>query len=391
MPAALFLELGGVIVALAVLARLAGRLGFSPIPLYLVAGLALGEGGLLPVLIAEEFVRVGSEIGVILLLLMLGLEYSAQELIATMKASAPVGLVDLALNFLPGLAAGLLLGWGMIAALFLGGVTYISSSGVVAKLLADLGWTANRETPTVLSILVVEDLVMAVYLPLLVALLVGGSLTGAITSVGAAVLAVSVVLVVALRYGTALSRLIFSHSDEVLVLTILGATLVVAGAAERLHISAAVGAFLVGIALSGPAADRARPLLTPLRDLFAAVFFFFFGLRVDPGTIVQVGGIALLLGLGTALTKLFTGWWGARRQGVGLRGGFRAGALLIARGEFSLIIAGLGVAAGLQAELGPVAAAYVLLMAVAAPLVVRLADPLATGLGQATPATEAGP
>jgi CPA2 family monovalent cation:H+ antiporter-2 len=375
-PAALFLELGGVIVALAVLARLAGRLGFSPIPLYLVAGLALGEGGLLPVVIAGDFVRVGSEIGVILLLLMLGLEYSAQELIETMKASVPVGLLDLALNFLPGLAAGLLLGWGTIGALFLGGVTYISSSGVVAKLLGDLGWTANRETPTVLSILVVEDLVMAVYLPLLVALLVGGSLAGAVTSVGVAVVAVSVVLVVALRYGTALSRLIFSHSDEVLVLSILGATLVVAGAAERLHISAAVGAFLVGIALSGPAADRARPLLTPLRDLFAAVFFFFFGLRVDPGTITQVGGIALLLGLGTALTKLFTGLWGARRQGVGLRGGFRAGSLLIARGEFSLIIAGLGVAAGLQAELGPVAAAYVLLMAVAAPLVVRLLDPI---------------
>jgi CPA2 family monovalent cation:H+ antiporter-2 len=375
-PAALFLELGGVIVALAVLARLAGRLGFSPIPLYLVAGLALGEGGILPVVIAEEFVRVGSEIGVILLLLMLGLEYSAQELIETMKTSVPVGLVDLALNFLPGLVAGLLLGWGTIGALFLGGVTYISSSGVVAKLLADLGWTANRETPTVLSILVVEDLVMAAYLPLLVALLVGGSLAGVVTSVGVAVVAVVAVLVLALRFGTALSRVIFSHSDEALVLTILGATLVVAGAAERLHISAAVGAFLVGIALSGPAADRARPLLTPLRDLFAAVFFFFFGLRVDPGTIAQVGGIALLLGLGTALTKLLTGLWGARRQGVGVRGGFRAGSLLIARGEFSLIIAGLGVAAGLQAELGPVAAAYVLLMAVAAPVVVRLLDPI---------------
>ncbi|MGH8936163.1 MAG: cation:proton antiporter [Acidimicrobiia bacterium] len=376
MPAALFLELGGVIVALAVLARLGGRLGFSPIPLYLVAGLAVGEGGLLPLVIAEEFVRVGSEIGVVLLLLMLGLEYSAQELIETMKGSAPVGLLDLGLNFLPGLAVGLLLGWGTIGALFLGGVTYISSSGVVAKLLGDLGWTANRETPTVLSVLVVEDLVMAVYLPLLAALLVGGSLAGAAISVGVAVVAVAVVLVVALRYGRALSRLTFSHSDEVLLLTILGVTMVVAGAAERLHISAAVGAFLVGIALSGPAADRARPLLMPLRDLFAAVFFFFFGLRVDPGTIVQVSGIALLLGLGTALTKLFTGWWGARRRGVGLRGGLRAGSLLMARGEFSLIIAGLGVAAGLHAELGPVAAAYVLLMAVAAPLAVRLLDPI---------------
>src|SRR6266508_3133669 len=161
--AELLLELGGVILGLGILGRVAGRLGLSPIPLYLLAGLAFGQGGLLPLVTTQEFIQVAAEIGVILLLLLLGLEYSAAELLSSVRASAPAGLVDLTLNFTPGLAAGLLLGWGPLAAITLGGITYISSSGVIAKLLGDLGRLANRETPVVLSILVIEDLAMAAY------------------------------------------------------------------------------------------------------------------------------------------------------------------------------------------------------------------------------------
>jgi CPA2 family monovalent cation:H+ antiporter-2 len=121
--ATVLLELGGVILGLGVLGRLAGRFGLPAIPLYLLAGLAFGEGGLLRLVTAREFIEVGAEIGVILLLLLLGLEYSAGELVASLRRSAPDGLVDLALNFPPGLAAGLLLGWGPLAAVVLGGVT----------------------------------------------------------------------------------------------------------------------------------------------------------------------------------------------------------------------------------------------------------------------------
>jgi monovalent cation:H+ antiporter-2, CPA2 family len=169
----LFLELGAVVVGLAVLARLASRLGFSAIPLYLLAGLAFGNGGLLPLRFTEEFVHVGAEVGVILLLFMLGLEYTGAELTANLRTALPDGLADLLLNFPPGLLAGLLLGWGPLASVLLGGVTYISSSGVVAKVLADLGRVDCPETPAVLSVLVLEDLAMAVYLPLVSVLLVG--------------------------------------------------------------------------------------------------------------------------------------------------------------------------------------------------------------------------
>ncbi len=378
--AELFLELGGVILALGVLGRIAGKVGLSPIPLYLLAGLAFGKGGLLPLVTATEFIQPGAEIGVILLLLLLGIEYSAEELTGALRRSAGAGLVDLALNFTPGLAAGLLLGWPLLAAVVLGGVTYVSSSGIAAKLLGDLGRLGNRETPVVLSILVMEDLAMAAYLPVLTGLLAAGTLLAKVVPVMVALAAVAAVLAVTLRWGGTISRLVFTPNDEVLLLVILGLALLVAGIAQQLQVSAAVGAFLVGIAISGPAAASAGPLLAPLRDLFAAVFFVFFGLQTDPGQLPAVILPALALAVVTGLTKVAAGWWAAGRAGIGPAGRLRAGTILVARGEFSIVIAGLAVAAGLHSRVGPLATAYVLALAVIGPLVTRFADPLATVL-----------
>ena len=370
----LLLELGAIVLGLALFARLAVSIGFSPIPLYLLAGLAFGEGGLLPVVTADAFIEVGAEIGVILLLLMLGLEYSARELTEGLRTGWRDGLLDAALNFAPGFAAGLILGWGVVAALLLGGVTYISSSGIVAKVIADLGWIGNRETPAVLSVLVQEDLVMAAFLPIVAVLLAGTAPFNAALSIVIAVGAVALVIGIALRWGDRMSRAVFSPSDEATLLSIFGITLLVAGAAEQLAVSAAVGAFLVGLTLSGDAADRARVLLGPLRDLFGAVFFVFFGLQIDPGTIPPVLWTALVLCAIGVVTKSATGWLTARRAGIGTRGRLRAASLLIARGEFSIAIAALGVSAGVEPALGPVTAAYVLSLAVAGPVLSRLAD-----------------
>lgn len=374
--AMLFIELGAIVVGLAILARIALGVGFSPIPLYLLAGLAFGEGGLLPLDLSEDFVAVGSELGVILLLFLLGLEYTADELSTGLRRNLPAGALDAATSFTPGLATGLLLGWEPVAAIVLGGVTYISSSGVIAKVLADLNRLGNRETPTVLSILVIEDLVMAVYLPLVAVLLTGAGLAAGLGSLAVAVGAVAAVLVAALRWGEPISRVIASRSDEVLLLTVLGLVLLVAGVAQQLQVSSAIGAFLVGIAVSGPVAERTHQLVVPLRDLFAAVFFVFFGLQLDPATIPAVAGLAIALGLVTAGTKIATGWWAARRAGIGIRGRARAGAALVARGEFSIVIAGLAVNAGLEPQLGPLAAAYVLFLAILGPIAARTADPL---------------
>ena len=372
-PAALLLlELGGIIFALAVLARLAGRLGISPIPLYLLGGLAFGDGGLFPLITSQDFINTGAQLGVVLLLFMLGLEYTGDELVTALRTGATAGLVDLLANFTPGYLVGLVIGFGPIGSLFLGGVTYISSSGVVAKLLSDLGWTGNRETPIVLSILVFEDLAMAVILPILGALALGGTLAGTVGSVVAALTLVALTISIAARHGHRLSRAAFSGSDEVNLLTVLGVTLIVAGIAEQIHISAAVGAFLVGIGVSGDAANRVRSLLAPLRDLFAGVFFVFFGLSIDPSTFPDVAGWAIALALITGVTKGATGWWAAGRGGMSSRGRSRAATILLARGEFSIVIAGLGLTAGVGGNLGPIAAAYVLIMATTGPLLARL-------------------
>jgi CPA2 family monovalent cation:H+ antiporter-2 len=373
--ALLLVELGAVALGLAILARLASRLAISPIPLYLIAGLALGEGGIVPLVTSEQFIEVGAELGVIFLLLMLGLEYSAEELVDGMRSVAPAGLVDLALNFTPGFVAGLILGWGVVPALFLGGVTYISSTGVIAKLLNDLGWTGNRETPVVLSILVFEDLAMAVLLPILAALALGGITVGALLTIALAITVMVVAIAFAYRQGDRLGDLVLHRSDEVSLLSIFGLTLVVAGLAEGINISAAVGAFLVGISLSGEAVAKADTLLTPLRDLFAAVFFVFFGLSTDPRDIPAVLLVAVLLGLITAATKVVGGRWAARRSGIGTAGQWRTGLTLIARGEFSIIIAGLATGVAGAEELPALAAAYVLVMAIGGPIAAKIADP----------------
>ncbi len=384
--AVVLVELGGVILGLGLLAAVSGRLGVSPIPLYLLAGLAFGEGGLLPLATSEQFIATGAEIGVILLLFTLGLEYSARELIVTLRRSAPAGLVDLVLNATPGLAVALLLGWDLTAAVVLAGVTYVTSSGITAKVLTDLDWIGNRETPVVLSLLVLEDLTMALYLPIVTALLAGvGLLDGSIT-VAVALAMVGGVLVIALRFGRAVQAFVNSPSEEVLLLKVLGLTLLVAGLAQRLQVSAAVGAFLVGITLSGPLARTARELLSPLRDLFAAVFFVFFGLQTDPRALPPVAAAAIGLALLGAASKLATGWVAAGQAGIGTAGRLRAGTALIPRGEFSIVIAGLAVAAGLEPQLGPLAAAYVLILAVSGPLVARGAEPLAR-LTERRPAT----
>ena len=365
------IELGLVVIGLAILARIASRWAFSAIPLYLLAGLAFGNGGLAPLNVSADFIHIGAEIGVLLLLFMLGLEYTGGELVENLRGGFPAAIVDLVMNFTPGLMAGLILRWKPLAAVLLGGVTYVSSSGVIAKVLADLRRLENPETPAVLAILVMEDLAMAIYLPIVAVLLAGGGPAGMALSVFLAVASVSLVLLVAVKYGHALSVLVAHESDEIILLTTFGAILVVAGVSQWLHVSAAIGAFLVGIGVSGPMTEQTRRLLAPLRDLFAATFFFFFGLQIDPATLTPVLLFAVLLGGVTTLTKVLTGYWAAQRAGLDRRGRVRAGLTLVARGEFSIVIAGIGT--GLEPQLGPLAAAYVLFLAVLGPILTRAA------------------
>lgn len=372
-----FVEIGLLLLGLALMARLSDRIGLSPIPAYLVAGIVFGSGGFIGPNLSSDFLDVAGEIGVVLLLFALGLEYTPAELGRGLRTTARVGVVDLLANATPGVVAALLLGWGVPAAVLLGGITYISSSGVVAKLLRDLRRLGNRETPVILSVLVLEDLVMAVYLPVVAVMLAGSDLRGGALAVALALAIAGLLLLIALRFGHRISRIVNTRSDESLLLAVLGLTLVVAGISQQLDVSAAVGAFFVGISLSGSVQERAAVLIEPLRDLFAAIFFILFALRIDPGDMPPVLLAAILLAVVGIATKLFTGWWAGGSLGFGHRARMRAGTALIARGEFSIVIAGLAIGTEVTPQLLPLTATYVLLLAVTGPVMTRFADRLA--------------
>ena len=380
---ALLFQLGALLAAIAVLGSVARRFALSPIPVYLLAGLSLGKGGIWPVAAAGEFIMTGAPIGIVLLLLTLGLDFSATEFASSLRHHLPSAGVDVILNATPGAVAGWLLGLDGVAILALAGVTYISSSGVIARLLEDLRRLGNRETPAVLSVLVLEDFAMAAYLPLFTVVASGGTWLQAAAGMLVAVGALLAAFAASFYWGHHFGRLVAHPDPEQLLLRVLGIALMVSALAESLHASAAVGAFLVGLTLTGDTANRARKVLGPLRDLFAAIFFLAIGLQVDPHELMPMLPVALILALVTAATKVATGVFAARRDGVARRGQLRAGTALIARGEFSLIIIGL-VGASIPA-VAALAMSYVFVMAMAGPLLARvIGGPLPEGAGPAT-------
>jgi CPA2 family monovalent cation:H+ antiporter-2 len=301
----------------------------------------------------------------------LGLEYSTDELRSGLRNGPLPGLVDAVANFVPGFVAGSLLGWETAAAILLGGVCWVSSSGIVSKVLADLDRLGNRETPAILNLLVVEDLAMAVFLPVASALATGDDLTTAAITIGVALSAVMVIVVAAIRYGKHLSTALTGGSDESLLLAVFGLALLVGGVVEQLGVSAAIGAFLVGLALSGSVQERAGALIGPLRDLFAAVFFLFFSFQIRPHDLLGALVPATALAAFALGSKMLSGWVAGAAAGVARPGRLRAGATLMARGEFSIVIASIGAPIRDDADLGALAAAFVLLTAITGPLAAR--------------------
>lgn len=368
-------EAGVVLLLLGLLSRLAQRLQTSPVPFYLLVGVTVGLGPG-PLEVDPAVIEVGAAIGVVLLLFFIGLEYTGLELVTTLRRQAPAGLVDALANIVPALAIGLLMGLEGAALVALAGIAWASSSGIVARTLEDLGRFGNRETPGVLAILVIEDVGMAAYLPVLTVVLAGGTVAAAVGSVALAIAVVLLALFIAVRGSHHAERIFGAVGGEALVLTMLGMTMIVAGAAELIQVSAAVGAFLVGILVSGRLARRTRAQLEPIRDLFAAIFFVFFGLQIDLAGLAPQGGWILALCLVGIAGKLASGWFVARRARSGPSARLRAGTVLIPRGEFAIVIASLAVAAGVDERIGALTAGYVLVLALAGSLATRFSDPI---------------
>jgi CPA2 family monovalent cation:H+ antiporter-2 len=363
-------EIGSVLIALGIASFLASKIRFSAVPIFLLAGLFFGNGGIVELNLSDDFLNLGAQIGAILLLLLLGLEYSATELVTSFKERRSLGIFDFAINCIPGLIIGFLLGWGVVGALTLAGITYVSSSGIAAQLIKDGSLGGLTSTKRAIGVLVIEDLVLAVYLPVLSALVASVALVTGLITVSVALLIAGGALIFAAK-GIHIPHAPSIMGDTAtLLLTVFGAALLASGLATYIGFSGAVAAFLVGLMLTGDVAIIARVRLAPLRDLFAAIFFLFFGLRTNPADLPTVLIPAILLTLLGVASKLITAWWATRdleeRDGI-----LRMAAILIPRGEFSIVIAGLASTATFATDIQAITITYVILTTIIASTLVR--------------------
>ena len=364
-------EIGALLVGLGVIAFIAARLKFSVVPLYLIVGLAVGQGGFGLVNLSSDFLAIGAQIGAILLLLLLGLEYSAPDLAKAFKDRKSAGIFDIATNFIPGALLAFAFGWGPLAAFVVGGITYVSSSGIASELLRETGWRKSELSKRVVAILVFEDLALAPYLPLLSALVLGLSAAAGLVSVSVALIITGLVLIISYRGSAKWSRILNPDVPSGLLLTVFGSALLAAGVADLAGFSGAVAAFLVGLLLTGEVANTVRGRLGSLRDLFAAIFFLFFGLATNFAELLQVLPAVLLFVLIGVAGKFAVGWWIAKDM-VDKFSWIRAGAFLTPRGEFSMVIAALAGPAVLSVNLQALTLSYVTLTAVIGSIVLRL-------------------
>ncbi|MFH8371275.1 cation:proton antiporter [Streptomyces sp. NPDC018031] len=377
------LAMGGAFLAAAFLARLGSRIGLPTIPLFILAGILLGPHtpGLVLVEDAQDFEML-SALGLVLLLFYLGLEFHLDDLRSGGRRLLTAGGVYLLLNVGAGLGFGIALGWGAREALVLAGVLGISSSAIVTKILIDLGRLARPETRLILGVIVVEDIFLALYLAALQPVISGAQGVAEILLQAGKAFGFLLALAATARYGTRLiGRLIAVRDDELLVISFLGAAVLVAGVSEVLGVADAIGAFMVGLILAGtPTGPRIRKLVHPLRDAFAAIFFFAFGLAIDPGDVASVAGPVAAAAALTLVMNVAAGLLVARLYGHGPQPAAEIATTLLARGEFALILAAMAAGAGLDDRLAPFIAGYVLVLAVLGPVVAGRAHLLAGAL-----------
>ena len=363
--------LGASLLAAGVLARVGRRFGLPTIPLFMIAGIVFGPHtpGLDFVESPADFELVAT-LGLVLLLFYLGLEFSINELVDGGRKLVLAGSIYLALNVGAGLAFGFALGWGNREAFVIAGAVGISSSAIVTKLLVELNRLANPETRLILGIIVVEDLFLALYLAALQPI-IGGTegISEAVISIAKAFGFLLVLAIVARKGAPLVGRLIDTDDNELLTICFVGLVLLVAGTAEELGVSDAIGAFMIGLILAeSPSSERIKRLVRPLRDTFAAVFFFAFGLTIEPDDIASLAApIALAVGMSVML-NVIAGIVTARLYRFGHTAAANVGFTILARGEFSLILAAIAAAAGLDPRIGPFIAGYVLVLALGAPI-----------------------
>ncbi|WP_192918432.1 cation:proton antiporter [Salinigranum salinum] len=379
----LVLTAGLFLTVLAVGGLAARRVGQSVIPAYILVGSLLGPfaptvGGVSLTLVeSPAFVRLLADLGVVLLLFFVGLELSLTSLVQKRARFVRAGAIDIGVSLPLGILVGLLFGFTLLEALFVGLIVFNSSTVIIAKSLIDLEWIANRESEAILGVIVIEDIVTAAIFAVLSAVVLGAT---DVTTLGATLGQAAVVLLLlglVAYYGEEwVDRAFDIRSSELFLLGVLGATTLVAGIGLAAGVSDAIVAFVVGASFGQTShVARIESLLAPTRDLFAAVFFFVIGLQTNPRVVTSVAGAVAVAVVVTLLGQVVSGFFAGRSYGLSVEQASRMASALTPRGEFSLVIAAFLVTAGttdtLRETIPAFTVGYVLLTSVLGTVLMR--------------------
>ncbi len=383
----LILEIGLALLLISSAAYIALRLRISMVPLLIIAGMIVGPH--IPKIgpFDLSFVESGpiisflGRVGVLFLLFYLGLEFSVSRLFKAGRSIVTGGSIYIGLNFTAGLLFALLAGLPYREILIVAGITTISSSAIVAKVLFDLRRTANRETEMILGIIMFEDVFLAVYLSLASGIILSGasSITG-ILFTGVLAMTFIIGLMALGRLAVPwLDRALRISSNEVFLLVVFTSLFLLAGLGETLHVAEAIGALLIGLVLAETEdSQRMEHMVVPFRDFFGAFFFFGFGLTIDPFALGGAVWLSLAAVVLTIIGNLTAGIIAGRSAGLSGQQSVNVGLTIVSRGEFSIILANLAKAGNLLPVIQPFAALYVLLLAIIGPVLTKRSESLYT-------------
>ncbi len=314
---------------------------------YIIAGFLVGPNvPIMPTVIEEENIRILAELGVIFLLFSLGLEFSFKKLIKVGGSSSITAVFEVVFMVLLGYGTGKVLGWSNMDSLFLGGILSISSTTIIIRAFEELGVKTQRFASLVFGVLIVEDLVAIVLMVLLSTLAVSRQFSG--NEMMFSILKLIFFLVIWFVSGIffiptilrATKRLL---SEETLLIVSIALCLLMVVLANRAGFSPALGAFIMGSILAETTkAEKIEHLVKPVKDLFGAIFFISVGMLIDPAMLVNYAGPIVLISVITIAGKIFSTACGALLSGQSLQTSVQAGFSLAQIGEFSFIIATLG-------------------------------------------------
>ncbi|MFM1653417.1 cation:proton antiporter [Brevibacillus sp. B_LB10_24] len=376
----LIFEIGLALGLITLVGLISTKLRFSVIPFYILVGMAVGPHaphfGMIDLRFIESsvFIDFMGRIGVLFLLFYLGLEFSVGRLIKSGKSIIVGGLFYVALNFVSGLLLGWMMGLPLKETLVVCGIMTSSSTAIVAKVLVDLKRTANPETEIIMGMIMFDDLFIAVHMSILSGLVLSGatSFMGVLFTSLSALVFILLFLIIGRKIIKYIDKLFNIQSSELFLLLVVTSLFLVAGFSETLHVAEAIGALLIGLVLAeSKHVKRIEHLVLPFRDFFGALFFFSFGLTIDPLSLGGAVWMALIAVVLTIIGNLVAGMIAGRISGISNRASVNIGFTLVSRGEFSIIMANIGKAGGLLPTVQSFAVLYVLILAVLGPLLTK--------------------